>query len=732
MTYQPFLIADYRVGLDTNLEPWLLPSGAFQQIEDAYLKFGVINKRPGYGFFGQLVSYQTTVTNITNANPGRVTLASAVGLANGQEIQISYALGMTEVNGITYVIANLVGASFDLTDLDGNNVNTSGFGVYAGSGVLSIFPGLPVMGIRTFINSNNEKILLAFDTRRGSIYNPITDAFDPLDTADIFTRDESSFVGSVVFGKTNSFLNTTFFFTNFNGDTSSSADPMRKYVSGNTTSTFIPDVQPVAPATPTYVNAAQFIFTLRQRLLLLGTIEGTTSGIGGTHFAQRMRWSRAGNPDDSGSNWDQITPGNGGFVDAPTGDQIIGAKPLQETIIVFFTQSVWIIRPTSDPALPFRWDKLNDFRSCDAPFSTLGYDRYIISYGKRGIVACDGIEVKRIDDLIEPFMDTEVRKDFINRMYSERNFVAKRSWTLYASTEDSNTANPISDKALIRTDEEFSWSIFNVPFTCLGYGESSSDLTWNDFPDVNTPAGNPKDLPVRWKDAGDLTWSSFAVQIDAELFLAGDAIGKIYQIDDNAFGDDDGASIPFLVRSASWNPFKEQGKKAQMGYMDIYIDVDENALMQCEFFSDDMETPYSTQMVNFLPDLGFVAEIQNITQANPAIVTADGAGVLTGQEVYIYAVQGMVEISGGPYTVTAIDSDTFSLDGLDSTGFTAYTGYGQVVDRQLNAVRAWKRIQAGGVGYEHQIRLTHEGIDQPIRIHAFCPWFRPISYRMIG
>src|SRR5690606_20380117 len=97
---------------------------------------GVINKRSGYTFFGQLVHYQTDLVSITNANPGQVTVTSAAGLTEGQEVQISYATGLTALNGRRVVITNLVANTFDLYDLDGNPINTSAMGVYAGNGVL--------------------------------------------------------------------------------------------------------------------------------------------------------------------------------------------------------------------------------------------------------------------------------------------------------------------------------------------------------------------------------------------------------------------------------------------------------------------------------------------------------------------------------------------------------------------------------------------------------------------
>jgi hypothetical protein len=53
-----------------------------------------------------------------------------------------------------------------------------------------------------------------------------------------------------------------------------------------------------------------------------------------------------------------------------------------------------------------------------------------------------------------------------------------------------------------------------------------------------------------------------------------------------------------------------------------------------------------------------------------------GHGYTTGTQVFVNGVQGMVELNGNFYYITVIDSDNFSLDGVDATGFTAYSSGG--------------------------------------------------------
>lgn len=70
--------------------------------------------------------------------------------------------------------------------------------------------------------------------------------------------------------------------------------------------------------------------------------------------------------------------------------------------------------------------------------------------------------------------------------------------------------------------------------------------------------------------------------------------------------------------------------------------------------------------------------ITAISQANPCVVTAIGHGLSTGTNVVITDVKGMTELNGFPYTITVIDDDTLSLNGCDSTSYSAYISGGFV------------------------------------------------------
>jgi hypothetical protein len=64
-----------------------------------------------------------TITGISKANPGVVT-STAHGLANGDIVVITGVVGMTELNGRAFVVANQAANSFELKGVDTTNYTT--------------------------------------------------------------------------------------------------------------------------------------------------------------------------------------------------------------------------------------------------------------------------------------------------------------------------------------------------------------------------------------------------------------------------------------------------------------------------------------------------------------------------------------------------------------------------------------------------------------------------------
>ena len=78
-------------------------------------------------------------------------------------------------------------------------------------------------------------------------------------------------------------------------------------------------------------------------------------------------------------------------------------------------------------------------------------------------------------------------------------------------------------------------------------------------------------------------------------------------------------------------------------------------------------------------NMGNSAVITGITQNNPCSVNAPNHGFTTGQTIRITSVLGMTPINQNPtqaYTITVIDANNFTLNGMNTTSWPAYTGGG--------------------------------------------------------
>jgi len=73
------------------------------------------------------------ITNITQANPAVVT-SNAHGYSNGDEVYISGVIGMKQVNGRWFKAAGVTANTFNLTDRDGANINSTGYTAYTSGG----------------------------------------------------------------------------------------------------------------------------------------------------------------------------------------------------------------------------------------------------------------------------------------------------------------------------------------------------------------------------------------------------------------------------------------------------------------------------------------------------------------------------------------------------------------------------------------------------------------------
>ena len=714
----PQLIAPYKTGLDTDIAPWLAPPDSFSEIVNMHVHHGSVEKRAGYTIFGSLEPDGATsaITAITNANPGQVTIVGH-GYSTNDRVFIAAVGGMTAINDKIFVITKVDNDKFTI------NADTSGLNPYTagGTSALCIIADDRVMGITRYVKlSDGTHEIIAFSAKRAHVYNTTTKIFDRLDAGVItMGSGEFDFVWSINWqlGATA----TRLYYTN--GITTTAAalgvDGIRYYDGTATTVEFQPTLSPPSVIAPNIrtLYGGKLLFVIGQRLVVLFTFESTNAAAS-VSYPTRARWCAKKNPDTTG--WDDVTQGRGGFADAGTGEQIISARTLENKLIVFFTNSVWMLFPTADPGRAFRWKKLNDFRACGGKMASIGYDRYVVALGTRGITSTDGTETRRIDSRIEDFSIDEINTDMFQKVFCERDYNNRRWWTLYNDTDRINDEN---NSSLIYDDESAAFSTYAININCLGYGSFSEDLTWADF-------SVDQNRDWDFTHFADQDFFEYFNQTGEETLLGGSIYGDIFTMVSSA--SDNNEPIEAKLVTASWSPTKEEGTETQLNYLDIFVQSNTSTTATIEFFKDTDKYSYSKSTLNFLPDLGFIATVNDATQANPVSMNVPDHGLSTGVEIYIYGVAGMVALNGGPYIITKVNQDNFTLDDLDGTGFSEYTGGGSVFLREFYRTKVWKRVYGGGIGSQHRIRFTSIGNEEPFKIHGMKPYFRKLGRRTIN
>lgn len=108
----------------------------------AYTSGGTTSTSSGYMRVKYRGSYVVEATNaitgITKDNPGVFTYTNTnYTLRNGDWIYIQNVGGMTNFNGLIWIVQNLSGSNFSVTDLYGNAIDTSTFNAYTSGGTLS-------------------------------------------------------------------------------------------------------------------------------------------------------------------------------------------------------------------------------------------------------------------------------------------------------------------------------------------------------------------------------------------------------------------------------------------------------------------------------------------------------------------------------------------------------------------------------------------------------------------
>jgi hypothetical protein len=543
MAFDRFLIAPMNSGLTKNAPPWLIPDEAFDYLQNAYIFRGRLKKRFGSTLMG-FTQFDSRLRTSLAAGGAGIGITDGAGNASGNvrtilsDATLPLSIGQAfSIDGEMYtIISSAAGAQAMLATMGSGtfNIGTGAFTITGGPATTTIFfyPGLPVMGIDQYeINVVNNHPTYAFDTRYAYLFSGIS--WDRSGTA-VWHGTNLNY-----FWVTNwqGIPGTTYLFvTNFNATvpTPGANDDPIWYFDGTTwtaasgANAFYFQPNGGAVRTGPFVVTARIIVAFKNRLVLLSTIENNGGGGGGTNtaYTSRARYCFYGSPfavnawyeKNQADNVPNVGAG-GGFVDAATEEQIISAEFIKDRLIVYFERSTWELVYTQNQVGPFVWQKINTELGSQSTFSTVPFDKDVLTIGQTGVHACNGANVVRIDDNIPTTVfEFELNNDATQRTAGIRDYYSELVYWTYVDDLDQST-QIYPNQVLIYNYKNRSWAINDDCITTFGYYEQSVDQTWDSSDSLT------------WEDA-NFTWNSNVIEGQHRQIVFGTPEGFVLILDE--------------------------------------------------------------------------------------------------------------------------------------------------------------------------------------------------------
>lgn len=502
--FDRFMIAPINTGLETDMQPWLIPDDAFDQLVNAYVFRGRVVKRFGSALMNGSVAPEVA-QQYSRLRVQVGTIAAPVSPVPGTKFNVGQMFSAGD-QMFTVFQLGIPAAMLATGPGTGTFNTTTGAFTLAGTGLAGAtpiywYPADPVMGLISFETPIiNDEPVFGFDTQFAYTFNGT--AWLRLGTAVWTGTDQQFFWGYNYRGLTNA--DTFLFVTNFN------PPDLIKYWDGTAWN----NLNPVFNAAGDTIRTTRIVVPFKDRLVFLNTVESI--GAVDTSFVNRARFSQNGSPLTVDA-WREDIPGKGGYIEASTKEAIITAEFLKDRLIVYFERSTWELVYTGNEILPFRWQQINTELGAESTFSVVPFDKVVLGIGNVGVHACNGANVERIDQKI-PDTVFEISNDNggIFRVYGIRDYFAEMVyWTFPA--EDQTNDDVFPNRVLVFNYKTGSWAFNEDSITVFGYYQPNDDYTWNS-------------TNYTWEEA-DFPWSGASLQSKFRFVLAGNQQGFVFIVD---------------------------------------------------------------------------------------------------------------------------------------------------------------------------------------------------------
>lgn len=520
---QPFLVSNYKTGIDLGLEPWLTPNDAFVSLRDGFVYRGVLQPRNGLQQFAtggiasndrQQSKIYKVITNEDIADTG--TASGTLANTPVQPGSTSWSDGgaQTATDNSQGVISGGGGTTGTINYITGAYSITWGAAV-GGDAVVSY--NTPddqcVMGLYSYWKNDFSRDLIAFSQDSANKYNTTNNEFQPL----TFSAALQATIGGTAFtGNDKQYFHAAMYFSS-NGTprliATNNQDAIVFY-DGSTvkqyTNAATDNTDYVAP-TSGALTKAQWVFSIQNRLIFVApTIGGTT--LPRTYIFSRLR-NNAGDGDDFAGE-------GAGEETLPTNSTIRSCVQLKDSLIMFTNDEVWEVQFVNDIDIPVTARRIDRglLAGAEAPFSGVQFLGQATAVGGLGIIGTDGRDGFRVDNKIPDYIRDNLDRSLITTTFGGTIREQSQYWWNFAYKDDDPSHNT---RTLVYNYEEGNWCEYRHPLSAIGDFELSSGTTWGNID------GDFKNAYAAWGTT-DAIWGDLD-NTKTPVSLVGDCDGFVYQ-----------------------------------------------------------------------------------------------------------------------------------------------------------------------------------------------------------
>ena len=694
----------------------------FSTTQAYILEFGNLYVR-FYKDNAAILGSTTTISGATKANPCVVTDTSHP-YTNGQEIFITAVVGMTELNDKYYKVKNVGANTYELTDINDTNINSTAFTTYSSAGTSA----LTIELVTTYATA--DLFQLKFTQSADVLYvahpsyppRKISRTSDTAWTITSITFSDGPYLNTntttttlTLGGTTGSVSVTASATTGINGGDGFQTtdigrlirwkDPANNWtfltITAHTSTTIVTATidGPDASAATATVNWRLGVWSATTGYPAVVTFHQNRLAFGGpTDNPQRVDLSRTGDFENfAPTEPDATVVDDNAVTDNLSGDTVNAIRWMaddEKGLLIGTVGGEWILRPSETGAVltpaTVQSKRSSDFGSANIQPVRGGRAMLFIQKALR-----------KVRELAYVFEDDGFRAPDLT-LISEH---ITRSGAV-------EMARQLEPQSLI-------WiALIDGTLICLTYDRDQKVVGWSrhvvgGVSDAGTTQAKVESVAVIPNAAA----TADELYVVVQRYINGVSVRFIEYLkpfwdgpndQEDAFFVDSGLSLdtpltitgitkadPAVV-TATAHGFAD-GDDVRLTDVVGMTEVNKKTYIIGEKQTNDFELFSNTKQNT---------TITAITKANPGNVTAVAHGLVSTDEIGFFNVGGMTELNGNGYTITKVDADNFTI-GVDSSGFTTFTSAGDI--RAAINSTAFTTYVSGGKARERVDTIT--GLD---------------------